>query len=88
MLTTRERLKGGGDALVTGARASGLPVFSMRSGTSASIIKALRSLAGIDPSPLSLRDASAAVRSAPLPSITNSSSFRLNSTSPMDAQCD
>ena len=65
VLTTRERLKGGGDALVTGARAAGLPVFSMRSGTSASIIKALRSLAGIDPSPLSLRDASAAVRAAP-----------------------
>ncbi len=64
MLTTRERLKGGGDACIGSARAAGLPVFSMRSGSSASIIKALRSLAGIDPSPLSLRDASAAVRGA------------------------
>ncbi len=62
MLTTRERLKGAGDALITTARGAGQPIFSMKSGSSASIIKALRSLAGIDPSPLSLRDATLAVR--------------------------
>lgn len=67
MLTVRDRLKGGGDEVVSIARDAGLPIFSMKSASSPSIIKALRSLAGIDPSPLSLRDASAAVCS-PSPS--------------------
>ena len=44
------------------ARAAGQPIFSMKTSSQASMVKALRSLAGIDPSPLSLRDASAVVR--------------------------
>ena len=62
VLTTRDRLKGGDDALIMSARAAGQPIFSMKSASHASLVKALRSLAGIDPSPLSLRDASAVVR--------------------------
>ena len=62
VLTTRDRLKGGDDALIVAARAAGQPIFSMKTSSQASMVKALRSLAGIDPSPLSLRDASAVVR--------------------------
>ena len=65
MLTTRDRLKGGEDALIMSARAAGQPIFSMKTGSHSSMVKALRSLAGIDPSPLSLRDASAVVGHAP-----------------------
>ena len=61
VLTTRDRLKGGDDALIVAARAAGQPIFSMKTSSQASMVKALRSLAGIDPSPLSLRDASAVV---------------------------
>jgi hypothetical protein len=63
VLMTRDRLRGGGDEAVAAAREGGLPIFSMKSTSGPSIIKALRSLAGIDPSPLSLRDSSAAVSS-------------------------
>lgn len=63
MLTTRDRLKGAEDGLIVAARAAGQPIFSMKSNSHASMVKALRSLAGIDPSPLSLRDASAVVGS-------------------------
>ncbi len=66
MLTVRERLRGGGDDLVNDARSAGQAIFSMKSGSPPSIIKAIRALAGIDPSPFSLRDVSAAVR---LPSV-------------------
>lgn len=62
MLTVRERLRGGGDDVILAARAAGRPIFSMKSAAQPSVIKAIRSLAGVDPSPLSLRDASAAVR--------------------------
>lgn len=61
VLTVRERLHGGGDDLVNDARAAGQAIFSMKSGSPPSIIKAIRALAGIDPSPFSLRDVSAAV---------------------------
>ncbi|CAK0785286.1 hypothetical protein CVIRNUC_008492 [Coccomyxa viridis] len=65
VLTTRDRLKGGDDALIMAARAAGQPIFSMKTSSQASMVKALRSLAGIDPSPLSLRDASAVVDADP-----------------------
>ena len=65
MLTVRERLRGGGDDLIKEARAAGQAIFSMKSGSPPSVIKAIRALAGIDPSPLSLRDASAAVSVSP-----------------------
>ena len=65
VLTTRDKLKGGEDALILSARAAGQPIFSMKTGSQASMVKALRSLAGIDPSPLSLRDASAVVGRPP-----------------------
>ena len=69
VLTTRDKLKGGEDALILSARAAGQPIFSMKTGSHSSMVKALRSLAGIDPSPLSLRDASAVVgASSPNPS--------------------
>ncbi len=55
-------MKGGDDELILSARAAGQPIFSMKTASHASLVKALRSLAGIDPSPLSLRDASAVVR--------------------------
>ncbi|EIE21813.1 hypothetical protein COCSUDRAFT_53863 [Coccomyxa subellipsoidea C-169] len=60
VLTVRERLRGGGDDLINEARAAGQAIFSMKSGSPPSVIKAIRALAGIYPSPLSLRDASAA----------------------------
>ncbi|CAL8471648.1 g11190 [Coccomyxa elongata] len=65
VLTVRERLRGGGDDLVNDARAAGQAIFSMKSGSPPSIIKAIRALAGIDPSPFSLRDVSAAVDADP-----------------------
>ncbi len=66
VLTTRDKLKGGEDALILSARAAGQPIFSMKTSSQGSMVKALRSLVGIDPSPLSLRDASAVVRRRPM----------------------
>ena len=66
VLTTREKLKGGEDALIQSARAAGQPIFSMKSSSHGAMVKALRSLVGIDPSPLSLRDASAVVCRHPM----------------------
>ena len=71
VLTTRDKLKGGEDALILSARAAGQPIFSMKTGSHASMVKALRSLAGIDPSPLSLRDASAGVGRPPFTTSTS-----------------
>ncbi|KAK9845213.1 hypothetical protein WJX81_000262 [Elliptochloris bilobata] len=66
VMALRERLRAPGAEWVRdSARATGVPIFSLRTTSDATLVKALRTLAGVDPSALTLGDPAAAAGADP-----------------------